>query len=125
MSFSFTGVGTKADVIRQVRSHHIAGDGIGQKARELVVAALEMDKTSEVHNGGDYGYIVKAFGHAGPGTPSSVTITIEPVWIPIKIMSGNACDQETTSEEFREQPLVDGVDLGIGEPADAGFSSDL
>lgn len=105
MTFAFNGVGTRAEVIRQVRSHHVEAEGLGDEARKLVVAALELDNGQD-----EYGYIVKAYGHADSGGATSLTITIEPIWIPAPRPEARAVSEFVPSD--RQE--VDREDLGIG-----------
>ena len=99
MSFSFMGAGTKADVIHQVRSHHIADEsGFGNAVRHLVTEALSEEQLASDYQ---YLYIVKANGHSGPGAAVSLNVSIEPIWVP---------SIRPPAEE------TNGHDLGIGFP---------
>jgi hypothetical protein len=87
MSFGFTAVGSKAEVIAQCRSHNIDhGGDLAIAVRNLIVEALEND-LSDPGPSWRYAYVVKAGGHgnngAGPGSsPTSLSLTIETQYVP-------------------------------------------
>jgi hypothetical protein len=82
MSFGFTAVGSKAEVIAQCRAHNIDhGGDIATATRNLIVEALEND-TAEPYQGGRFAYIVKASGHAGNGGTTYLSVSIEAQWVP-------------------------------------------
>lgn len=83
MSFSFSGAGPKADVIRQIRSHHSYDtDESAVAVRDFIALLLDGDASRPVHAGGQYVFSVQASGHSGHGSPTSLSLTITPMYVP-------------------------------------------
>jgi hypothetical protein len=83
MSFTFYGAGPKADVIHQIRSHHAHDDQeMAVAVRNLIQAALEHDSSSQWEDGSGFVYLVKASGHASPGSAAQLELSITPFWVP-------------------------------------------
>jgi hypothetical protein len=82
MSFSFTAIGTRDQVIAQCRAHDIGhGGSLAIAARDLITGALKADETPQ-REGWAYAYVVTANGHSDAGAPVSLNIKIEPQWVP-------------------------------------------
>jgi hypothetical protein len=83
MSFSFTAIGTRDQVIAQCRAHNIGhGRSLAIAARDLITEALEGDDATPGREGWAYAYVVTANGHNGAGAPVSLNIKIEAQWVP-------------------------------------------
>lgn len=87
MTFGFTAVGNKQDVITQLETADIpAGpdrfNDFGLQLRDLLITHFK--KETVTWPGQEHRYIVKAFGHGGGNVPLSVTLTVEPFTIPVK-----------------------------------------
>jgi hypothetical protein len=84
MSFSFNAAGTRDEAAAQLQVQ--AGnmpDGLGKQVAELAAAQLLADEPGDWASDGGHRYVVKAYGHSGGGSPLSLGITIEPLWVPV------------------------------------------
>lgn len=99
MSFGFTAVGSKAEVIAQCRTHDLDhGGDLAVATRNLIVEALEND-LSNPGPGWHYAYVVKASGHgnngAGPGSsPTNLSLTIEVQYVPDAVVEVVVADED-------------------------------
>jgi len=100
MSFSFTAIGTRDQVIAQCRAHNIDhGGSLAIAARDLITDALKADGTAE-REGWAYAYVVTASGHSGAGNPVSLNIKIEPQWVPAGVEAALTDASEEAAGEF-------------------------
>ena len=112
MSFSFTAVGSKAEVARQLRAH-TDSDTIVAEVRRFLVRAIEAHEADTGSSGdfgsADYAYLVKASGHIG--SPTTLNITVEPHWVTVppvevvEVTEGNDTDAEAAVDELEESPF--------------------
>jgi hypothetical protein len=82
MSFSFNAVGTKPEVIAQVKAAPAYENAIGDLAKALIIEALEAD-TAEAGPHYEYRYTVSASGHSGGSTATSLTLNLAPQYVPV------------------------------------------
>ena len=75
MSFSFSALGTKEEVIAQLEASRLYGNKIGEDAKKLIVDALSEDNTGN-SPGWEYRYVVQAHGHSGGGSPLQLTLSL-------------------------------------------------
>jgi transcriptional regulator of nitric oxide reductase len=85
VSFSFSAVGSKDEVVRQLR--HVApaegADGFNKAGREIALLIARHLEAYQQEGPWTYSYVVKAQGHSSTsGTPLSLNVTVEPLWIP-------------------------------------------
>lgn len=89
MSFSFTAVGTKDEVIAQLAQVDVYGNAIGESARLMVVNALGLESV-QPYTGYEYKYTVKASGHSGGGSPLSLSLTVVGDYVPLVNVTATA-----------------------------------
>ena len=79
MSFSFSAAGHRHDVIASLRNASVYDNQAGAAIRDAIIAGLEQDQAEgkKAWSGGQLVYVVKAFGHSGPGAPLSLSVTVE------------------------------------------------
>jgi hypothetical protein len=80
MSFGFSAVGGREDVIAQLRSVGESTHGSGRLAPELAAVladAIQASPGPAVSAGHHYAYVVKASGHSGEGACAYLSATIE------------------------------------------------
>lgn len=82
MSFSFTAIGTRAEVLEQLGLASPSGNKVGELARQLAADALAEEEDAPTASGYHPAYIVKASGHSGGGSPTSLSLTIETQYVP-------------------------------------------
>lgn len=83
MSFSFTAVGKRAEVVKQLRNANTYDNAIGKAVADLLAEHLDQEEyPNYLGDEWDMAYVVKAGGHSGGGTPLSLTVTVEPAWVP-------------------------------------------
>lgn len=83
MSFSFTAVGRKDDVVRQLRAIKDGTAGTGELAPEIAQLLARHIDTDHLSFAGDYDchYVVSASGHSGGGSATSLQLTVTPHYI--------------------------------------------
>jgi hypothetical protein len=81
MSFSFAAVGTRAEVLAQLAGVSAHGNLVGEAARQLAADALAGQEDAP-SAGYHPVYIVRASGHSGGGSPTSLNLTIEAQYVP-------------------------------------------
>lgn len=81
MSFSFSAMGTRDEVLAQLALSDPSGNKVGEAARDLVAAALEAEVYRPAGPGWEYRFIVEASGHSGGGSPLSLNLTVRPVFV--------------------------------------------
>jgi hypothetical protein len=86
MSFGFTAIGSKQDVIQQLEAHaasqYITGTA-GEDLIRLLITHICDDSPAQWANGHEFRYVVKAGGHSGGGSPLSLNLTVEAQSVPI------------------------------------------
>lgn len=82
MSFSFTAVGARTEVVEQLAALSAPGNKVGELARQLVAEALGDLDDAPAGSGFRAVYIVRASGHSGGGSATSLNLVIEPQYVP-------------------------------------------
>jgi hypothetical protein len=83
VSFSFTAVGKRAEVVEQLRNVPTYGNKIGQDLADLLVEHLGREEyPNHLDDDWEMAYVITAGGHSGGGSPLSLNVTVEPKWVP-------------------------------------------
>jgi hypothetical protein len=82
MSFSFTALGTRSEVLAQLAAVSANRNKVGEAARQLAADALAEEEDAPGGSGYHPVYIVKASGHSGGGSPASLQLSIEAQYVP-------------------------------------------
>lgn len=82
MSFAFTAIGARDEVVSQLGNVQVPGGAdhfneFGTELRDLLVKHFSAEDTGSY----DYKYVVKASGHSGGTSPLSVQLSVDPYWI--------------------------------------------
>lgn len=100
MSFGWTAVGTKPEVLAQLEKVSSYGNRVSDFARDAVIAAISEDDASQSH-GYEYRYVVKANGHSGSGVATTLQLSIETAHVPIvHVPADEARDVDTGPQEL-------------------------
>lgn len=117
MSFSITAAGRKADVIRQIRSHHRPEEGgLVHDVRHMIVTALESAKPElgSIDPAGDWGYFIEASGHHDAWSPLSLNISVRAFWLPPEVRDVVDVAPGLMEVIPEQASRADATDLGIG-----------
>lgn len=82
MSFSFSAVGTKEEVIAQLAKIDVYGNDVGEAAKTLVSDSLGKENV-QPYSGYEYKYTVTANGHSGGGSPLSLNLSVVGHYVPV------------------------------------------
>jgi len=84
MTFSFKALGTKGEVIEQLKAYDDTNFGdLGRDVRDLIVGNLEATSGMTAHSQDQWGlrYVVEGHGH-GDANSISVTLKCDACWVP-------------------------------------------
>jgi hypothetical protein len=88
VSFSFTAIGTAADIQAQLPKVSAYDNVVGELVRTALIQAFEQEAAdpSPVNAGArqdyEYRYTVNASGHSGGGSPLSLNVSVTSAWVP-------------------------------------------
>jgi len=120
VSFSFTAIGSQAEVVRQLRHVAPAHDVTGFNKAGREVALLIARHLEDYQGEYKYGYVVKASGHSSTsGMPLSLNVTVEPVWMPDLPAEDVTAGEPETGTGVRVGHTCNDDCPGTGEPETA------
>jgi hypothetical protein len=83
MTFAFNAMGTKSEVADQVQAANVYGNQIGETAKQLIIEALTADDSMAGSSDYEYRYSVAANGHSGGSIPTTLSLTLSAVYVPV------------------------------------------
>lgn len=82
MSFAFSAIGTRDEVLAQLPHVPTSGNAVGDAVRDLLAEQFTAESAS-ANPGYEYRYVVKASGHSGGGAALSLNLSVEAQWVPV------------------------------------------
>ena len=83
MSFAWTAIGSKEEVLAQLPLVKSYDSAVGDGVRDVLLKAFEGEPELDPAGGYEYKYTVNASGHSGGGSALSLTVSVTAAWVPI------------------------------------------